>query len=417
MKKLNEELFSPIDGIFVFAKTKGKWLIEKKKPHSLKLFNSNSILEACKLPYSKSLREMGDEAVKAKRSWTSDPKILETLPNIIPQPLADSFKNNTSQVVNLRTLLPEAQDEVTKIATNNFLENVASVSKDPTCKPKPIKPEDLGRINPTSVWNDLIATASKTGNFILVVFLKHKKIIFLVTALGFLCLHIFLKKRRAQIDDELSLEKDLVYQITLELIKEITKANNDLEKLFGAMEKVKKQNPSKSGFGEAASVDLNKEEKRRKKRVAKVFEIGLKKEVEGLDVNQLKTVAAFVEEAKEKTALWKLFKAAGLDLNQLDLLSASEKINCLAKELLKAQEQVKTENKLHKVSLIKEKTLREGLNEIRKFNKNIAKSKDMPYEAVLAITLILANPNMLETVLVGLRLILRNFFRFPGDRR
>jgi hypothetical protein len=416
MKKIKAELFSPVDDIFVFAKTKGKWLIEKK-PNSLELINSNSILEACQLPYSKSLRKMGDEAVKAKRGFTSDPKILETLPNLIPHPLANAFKNQSSQVVNLRTLLPEAQDEVAKMATNNFLENSASLAKDPTSKPKLLKPEDLGRINPTSVWNDLIATATKTGNFILVVFLKHKKIIFLVTALGFLCLHIFLKKRRAQIDDELSLEKDLVYQITLELIKEITKANNDLEKLFGAMEKVKKQNPSKSGFGEAASVDLSKDEKRRKKRVAKVFEMGLKKEVEGLDVNQLKTVAAFVEEAKEKTALWKLFKAAGLDLNQLDLLSASEKINFLAKELLKAQEQAKTVDKLHKVSLIKEKALKEGLNEIRKLNKNIAKSKDMPYEAVLAITLILANPNMLQTVLVGLRLILRNFFRFPGDRR
>jgi hypothetical protein len=129
---------------------------------------------------------MGDEAVKAKRGWTSDPKILETLPNIIPQPLAESFKNNNAQVVNLRTLLPEAQDEVGKIATKNFLENAASVSKDPTYQPKPIKPEDLGRINPSSVWNDFIAAARKNGNFILVVFLKHKKIIFLATALGFL---------------------------------------------------------------------------------------------------------------------------------------------------------------------------------------------------------------------------------------
>jgi len=201
------------------------------------------------------------------------------------------------------------------------------------------------------------------------------------------------------------------------LIKEINKANNDLEKLFAAIEKVKKQKPSKSGFGEAASVDLSKEQRKRKKRVAKVFELGLKKEVEGLDVSQLKTVAAFVEEAKEKTALWKLFKAAGLDLNQLDLLSASEKISFLAKELLKAQEEAKTVDKLQKVSLTKEKALKEGLNEIRKLNRNIAKSKDMPYEAVLAITLILGNPNILQTVLVGLRLILRNVFRFPGDRR
>ena len=190
-----------------------------------------------------------------------------------------------------------------------------------------------------------------------------------------------------------------------------------MEKLFAAIEKVKKQKPSKSGFGEAASVDLSKEQRKRKKRVAKVFELGLKKEVEGLDVSQLKTVAAFVEEAKEKTALWKLFKAAGLDLNQLDLLSASEKISFLAKELLKAQEEAKTVDKLQKVSLTKEKALKEGLNEIRKLNRNIAKSKDMPYEAVLAITLILGNPNILQTVLVGLRLILRNVFRFPGDRR
>jgi hypothetical protein len=360
---------------------------------------------------------MGDEALKAKRGWTSDPKILETLPNIIPQPLANAFKNQNSQVVNLRTLLPKAQDEAAKMATNNFLENAASLSKNPTCQPKLLKPEDLGRIKPTSVWNDLIATASKTGNFILVIFLKNKKIILLVTALGFLCLHILFKKRKAQIGEDLSLEEKLVHQLTLELIKELTKANNDLEKFFAAMEKIKKQNPSKGGFAEAASVDLSKEQRRRKKRVAKVFEMGLKKEIEGLDVTQLKTVAAFVQQAKEKTALWKLFKAAGLDLNQLDLLSAGEKISFLAKELLKAQEATKTVEKLQKVSLIREKELREGLNEIRKFNKNVAKSKDMPYEAVLAINLILTNPNLLQTVLVGLRLILRNVFRFPGDRR
>ena len=107
-ENFKKELFNPINNLFLGTKTVSKWLtpkelLERKPFHVNYIDYSKLLMEACKLPYSRELRDMD----KAKRGWTSDPKILETLPNITPQPLANAFKNQNSQVVNLRTLLPE----------------------------------------------------------------------------------------------------------------------------------------------------------------------------------------------------------------------------------------------------------------------------------------------------------------------
>ena len=388
-----------------------------------------------------SSKELGEALFELVNFKGFNPKIsssntVKELEIILPGPrkpgVASFSQDFRVETIDIRSLLAKQQQEFTEIAAKNRLHNpppsLEKLLEIPEVKIRTTPPPKLH-----SLWQNLMDEAKRYGSFLVVFILKYKKIIFLVTALGIICLYILHKRRGSDTYEDLSKEEALVQKLTLELIKEIRQLNDDLEKIFKAAEILeKKKRPEAATFAKADPLELDIESKIAEERAEET----IKREYPELEFTPLQDVADFVEQAKSKVESKVILESVGLDTSTVDLISAQERIQKLQKEVVlakRAERAAKKEarevvmegiRKEHadKVSRIKELNMRELLNEQRRLANNVIKAEKISWERLIAISLLLTNPNAMHAIFLALRLGFRNVLhifgrRFPGDHR